>query len=91
MSAYLTKEQIETIVATYGGAAKNTGATEVQIALFSTRIQAMSLHLKENRKDQSCKRALLTLVGKRKRLLAYLQNKDITSYRNILEKLGLRK
>ncbi len=91
MSAYLTKEKIEEIVATYGGAAKNTGATEVQIALFTTRIQALSAHLRENRKDNSCKRALLTLVGKRKRLLSYLHDKDLASYRSILEKLNIRK
>ena len=60
MSAYLTKEQKQEIIATYGGSATNTGSTEAQIAIFTTRIQAMSQHLKENRKDNSCRRALLT-------------------------------
>lgn len=91
MSAYLSKERIQEIVAQYGGESKNTGSVEAQIALFTTRIQAMSEHLKENRKDNSCRKALLTLVGKRKRLLAYLHKKDLIKYREILEKLNIRK
>ena len=91
MSAYLSKEKKQEIIATYGGNATNTGSTEAQIALFTTRIQAMSQHLKENRRDNSCRRALLTLVGKRKRLLSYLHDKDIAKYRELIEKLNIRK
>lgn len=91
MSAYLTKEQKQEIIAAYGGSATNTGSTEAQIAIFTTRIQAMSQHLKDNRKDNSCRRALLTLVGKRKRLLSYLQDRDIVKYRALIDKLNIRK
>ncbi len=91
MSAYLSKEKKSEIIAEYGGSAKNTGATEAQIAIFTTRIQALSGHLRENRKDNSCKRSLLTLVGKRKRLLSYLQDRDIVKYRQLIEKLNIRK
>ncbi|MCB0649161.1 MAG: 30S ribosomal protein S15 [Saprospiraceae bacterium] len=91
MSSYLTTEKKQDLFKEYGGDAANTGSVESQIALFTFRIQAMSEHLKDNQKDQSCRRALLTLVGKRKKLLAYLHDKDIASYRNMLEKLNIRK
>lgn len=91
MSSYLTTEKKQELFKEFGGDAANTGSVESQIALFTFRIQAMSEHLKENQKDQSCRRALLTLVGKRKKLIAYLHDKDIASYRNILEKLNIRK
>ena len=91
MSSYLSAEKKQELFAQYGGSETNTGAVESQIALFTFRIHSMSDHLKENQKDQSCRKALLTLVGKRKKLLAYLQHKDITSYRAILEKLNIRK
>ncbi len=91
MSAYLTQEQKDQIFATYGGSATNTGSVEGQIALFTHRITAMSQHLQTNRKDHGCKTALLSLVGKRKRLLTYLAKKDIQKYRDLIEKLGIRK
>ena len=91
MAVYLTKEKREEIFNEYGGSEKNTGSTEGQIALFTYRIQKLSEHLKENRKDHSCRRTLLTLVGKRKRLLQYLAHKDIQKYRDLIEKLGIRK
>lgn len=91
MAEYLAKEKIEEIFAEYGGSAKNTGSIEGQIALFTFRIKELSKHLEENRKDHSCRRTLLTLVGKRKRLLVYLGKKDITKYRALIEKLGIRK
>ena len=91
MSAYLTKEKKAEIFAEFGGAEANTGSTEGQIALFTYRIKSLSDHLKDNNKDQSCRKALLTLVGKRKRLLSYLSKTDITKYREILEKLKIRK
>ncbi len=91
MAVYLPKEKVEEIFAEHGGSAKNTGSTEGQIALFTFRIKELSNHLRENKKDNSCKRTLLSLVGKRRRLLNYLAAKDITKYRAIIEKLGIRK
>jgi len=90
MAIYLTKEKTEEIFKEYGGSESNTGSTEGQIALFTYRIQGLSDHLQLNKKDHSCRRTLLTLVGKRKRLLNYLAKKDITKYRAIIEKLGIR-
>lgn len=91
MAVYLTKEKREEIFAEYGGSASNTGSIEGQIALFTFRIDGLSQHLRENKKDHSCRRTLLTLVGKRKSLLKYLASKDIQAYRDIIEKLGIRK
>jgi small subunit ribosomal protein S15 len=91
MAVYLSKEKIEEIFQEYGGSKENTGSTEGQVALFTYRIQKLSEHLKENRKDHSCRRTLLTLVGKRKRLLQYLAKKDIQKYRELIDKLGIRK
>ena len=90
MSVHLTQEQQDDIFKTYGGNAKNTGSIEGQVALFTKRIQILSDHLKENRKDHACRRTLLSLVGKRKRLLNYLAKKDITKYRSLIEQLGIR-
>ena len=91
MAVYLTKEKKEEIFKEYGGAEGNTGSVEGQIALFTYRIQSLSDHLKTNKKDHSCRRTLLTLVGKRRRLLTYLAKKDIQKYRDLIEKLGIRK
>ena len=91
MAIYLTKEKKEEIFKEYGGSATNSGSTEAQIALFTFRIKKLSEHLQSNKKDHSCRRTLLTLVGKRKRLLVYLANKDINKYRALIEKLGIRK
>ncbi|MFK8005324.1 MAG: 30S ribosomal protein S15 [Saprospiraceae bacterium] len=90
MAEYLSKEKMEEIFQEYGGNAKNTGSTEGQVALFTFRIAELSKHLQTNRKDHSCKRTLLTLVGKRRRLLRYLAKKDIVGYRALIEKLGIR-
>jgi len=91
MAVYLTKEKKEEIFQQYGGNKANSGSTEGQIALFTFRIQSLTEHLKANRKDHSSRRALLTLVGKRRRLLNYLAKKDIAGYRDIIEKLEIRK
>lgn len=91
MAVYLTKEKREEIFAEYGGNAKNTGSTEGQIALFTYRIQELSNHLKTHRKDHSSRKALLTLVGRRKKTLDYLKRKDLEGYRALITKLGLRK
>jgi len=91
MAVYLTKEQKRDIFKEYGGSETNTGSAEAQIALFTERIKGLSEHLKHNEKDHSSRKALLSLVGKRKKLLGYLAEKDIQRYRAIIEKLGLRK
>ena len=91
MATYLTTEKKEEIFSEYGGSATNTGSIEGQVALFTYRINSLSQHLRENKKDHSCRRSLLTLVGKRKRLLKYLASKDIQKYRDLIEKLGIRK
>ncbi len=91
MAEYLTKEKREEIFKEFGGEASNTGSIEGQIALFTFRVQALSDHLRANKKDHASRKALLTLVGKRKRLLTYLERKDIEKYRNILDKLKIRK
>jgi small subunit ribosomal protein S15 len=91
MSAYLTEEKMNEIFTQYAGSATNTGSIEGQVALFTYRIKSMSEHLKDNRKDNSCKRSMLTLVGKRKRLLKYLASKDIAKYRSLCDQLGIRK
>ncbi len=91
MAVYYSKEKKEEIFQEYGGDKKNSGSTEGQIALFTYRIKMLSEHLKTNRKDHSCRRALLSLVGKRRRLLQYLAKKDIQRYRDLIERLGIRK
>ena len=91
MAAYLTEEKQNEIFAEYGGSATNTGSIEGQVALFTYRIKSLSEHLKDNKHDNSCKRTMLTLVGKRKRLLKYLASRDISKYRALIEKLGIRK
>jgi len=91
MATYLSKEKKEEIFKEHGGKESNTGSIEGQIALFTYRIQSLSDHLKDNKKDHSSRRSLLSLVGKRKRLLNYLSRKDINRYREIIEKLKIRK
>ena len=69
----------------------DTGSPEVQIALLTYRIRYLTEHLKVNKKDHHSRRGLLKMVGKRRALLAYLKDTDIESYRNLIERLGLRK
>ncbi len=90
MPEYLTKEQRADIFKEHGGSEKNTGSIEGQIAMFTHRIKGLSDHLKTNHKDHSCRRSLLTIVGKRKRLLKYLMRKDIVKYRELKQKLSIR-
>ena len=88
---YLTKEKKEEIFAQYGKSVKDTGSAEGQIALFTYRIQHLTELMKEHKKDQVSERALVGLVGKRRRMLDYLKEKDIERYRAIVKQLGLRK
>ena len=88
---YLTKEDKENIFKKFGKTKTNTGSTEGQIALFSSRINHLSNHLKTNNKDFNTERALVSLVGKRRNLLDYLKSKDIEKYRSIIKQLKIRK
>ena len=90
MAVYLSKEKKAEIFLEYGGSETNTGSTEGQIALMSFRIAELSDHLQKHRKDHSCRKALLTMVGRRKQMLTYLSKKDLESYRSLIKKLGIR-
>ena len=88
---YLTSEKKKEIFEKYGKDATNTGSAEGQIALFSFRIAHLTEHLKKNKKDFGTQRALVSLVGKRRKLLKYLETIDIERYRSIIKELGLRR
>jgi small subunit ribosomal protein S15 len=87
----LTKEAKQEIVKQYCVSEKDTGKTEVQIALLTKRIQELTEHFKTHSKDHNSRRGLLKLVGQRRRLLNYLSKSDLARYRELIGKLGLRK
>ncbi len=87
----VTKEMRQQLVVEHGSNDKDTGRTEVQVAVITSRISALTDHFKRFPKDNNSKRGLLRLVGRRRRLLRYLQKNDIERYRAILQKLALRK
>ena len=91
MPVYLPQEKKDEIFEKYAGSATNTGDTKGQIALFTYRVNELTKHLRANKKDHSSRRALLTLVGKRRRKLDYLRRKDLTGYRELVADLGIRK
>tara|TARA_B100001173_G_scaffold218755_1_gene189208 strand:+ start:482 stop:751 length:270 start_codon:yes stop_codon:yes gene_type:complete len=88
---YLSKENKKEIFKEHGKSDSDTGSAEGQIALFTARINHLTEHLKNNRKDFNTERSLVMMVGKRKSLLSYLKSKDISRYREIIKKLNLRK
>ncbi len=88
---YLTAEKKQEIFSTYGKNAQDTGSTEGQIALFTFRIKNLTEHMKQSKKDVATMRSLVALVGKRRKLLAYLKKNDIERYRTIIKELGIRK
>ena len=88
---YLNSEKKEEIFGQYGKSTTDTGSAESQIALFTYRISHLTEHLKQNRKDFGTERALTNLVGKRRRMLDYLKDRDIERYRAIIKELGIRK
>ena len=88
---YLTSDKKKEIFKTYGASEADTGSAEGQIALFSYRINHLTEHLKQNKKDNGTQQALVKLVGKRRKLLDYLKSKDIERYREIVKALKLRK
>lgn len=87
----LTAEQKKEIVKKFGKSETDTGKTEVQVALLTQRIQELTEHLRDHKKDHHSRRGLLKLVGQRRRLLRYLQNEDLEGYRKLIAELGLRK
>ena len=87
----LTVEQKQEIVAKHGRGENDTGSAEVQVALLTARINELTEHLREHTKDHHSRRGLLMLVGKRRRLLRYLQGSDIDRYRSLIQELGLRR
>ena len=87
----LTQEAKSEIVTKFGKSDSDTGSTEVQVALLTARINHLTEHLREHRKDHHSRRGLLMLVGQRRRLLRYMQKKDLDGYRNLIRELGLRR
>ncbi|HLJ02558.1 MAG TPA: 30S ribosomal protein S15 [Solirubrobacteraceae bacterium] len=87
----LTKARKHELVERFGESASDTGKTEVQVALLTERINQLTDHLRTHRKDHHSRRGLLMLVGKRRRLLDYLQHDDLERYRALIRELGLRR
>jgi small subunit ribosomal protein S15 len=87
----LTKEKKAELVTKYGRSDGDTGSAEVQVALLTERINDLTGHLREHGKDHHSRRGLLMLVGKRRRLLRYLERNDLERYRSLVAGLGLRK
>ena len=87
----LTQERKSEIVAKFGANPQDTGNTRVQVALLTERINELTEHLRTHKKDHHSRRGLLMLVGQRRRLLNYLQKKDLEGYRALIKDLGLRR
>ncbi len=86
----ISKERTAELVAEYGKNAQDSGSAEVQVAILSERIKNLTEHLKEHPKDHHTRRGLLMLVGKRRRLLVYIKNRNVFEYRELIAKLGIR-
>ena len=87
----LTQERKQELVSQFGESDTDTGNTRVQVALLTERINELTEHLRSNQKDHHSRRGLLMLVGQRRRLLKYLQAKDLDRYRGLIQELGLRR
>jgi small subunit ribosomal protein S15 len=87
----LNKETVSAIVNKFGKNGKDTGTTEVQVALLTERINQLTIHCKQFKKDKSSQRGLLILVGKRRRVLKYIQRVNLEKYRALIKELKLRK
>jgi small subunit ribosomal protein S15 len=87
----LSKERIAEIAKDFGRSAGDTGSVEVQVALLTEQINVLTEHMKQNKKDYSSNRGLLKMVGRRKKMLEYLKRTDVNRYREVVQKLGLRK
>ena len=90
MTAMTAEEKLE-LVKQFGKDENDTGATQVQIALLTSRINHLTEHLREHKHDHHSRRGLLMLVGRRRRFLNYLQKKDLEGYRSLIRELGLRR
>jgi len=86
----LLKEKKKEIIKKYEKSSKDKGSTDVQVAILSHRISSLTEHLKTNKKDQSTRRGLLKMVGRRKKLLSYLKNKSLEKYQTLIKSIGLR-
>jgi small subunit ribosomal protein S15 len=86
----LTKERTAEIIAEYGTDDHDSGSAQVQVALLTQRIKDLTEHLKIHKKDHHTRRGLLMLVGKRRRLLTYIKKRDVTEYRSLIARLGIR-
>lgn len=87
----ITKEEKQEIIKKFGDHETDSGKPEVQVAILTKRIQRLTEHFGDHKKDHASRRGLMQLVGKRRRLLNYLQRKDIERYRAIIKELNLRK
>jgi small subunit ribosomal protein S15 len=87
----LTKEAKQELIEKHGKDARDTGSTEVQVAMLTRRIEELTEHLRAHPKDHYSRRGLLKLVGRRRRFLDYLQRKDLEGYRALIKELGLRR
>lgn len=87
----LTQEKKQELVERFGRSESDTGSAEVQVALLTERINGLTEHLREHKKDHHSRRGLLMLVGQRRRLLRYLQSSDLDRYRQVVADLGLRR
>jgi small subunit ribosomal protein S15 len=87
----VSSEQKKQIIEKFGGNTANTGDAKVQVALLTARINDLQGHFKANPKDHASRRGLLMLVGQRRRLLAYIKNRNIDEYRSLIAELGIRK
>ncbi len=87
----ITKEKKAELIGEYQGSAADTGSTEVQVAMLTERINNLAEHFKANKKDNNSRRGLLRMIGRRKRLLKYLERKDYEGYKTLIARLGLRR
>lgn len=87
----MSAEQKQTIVKEYGRGENDTGSPEVQVALLSARIADLTGHFQEHKKDHHSRQGLVRLVNQRRKLLDYLRSKDVERYRNLIQRLGLRR
>jgi len=87
----LSTEQKREVIEKFGKSDSDTGSPEVQVALLTRRINHLTEHLREHKHDHHSRRGLLMLVGQRRRLLNYLQRKDLDRYRGLIQELGLRR
>jgi len=87
----LTPQQTTEIINEFGGSEKNSGSSEVQVALLTHRIKHLTEHMKIHKHDHHSRRGLLKLVGQRRRLLNYVKKQDVERYRSLIKALGIRK